>query len=178
MDISNKLHLSDIAISQIQQFIDDGERHFEDYNGFTNILNAVLESDEFYSVIKLIAFECLEFDVKCNDSEYAAFVSAKKMCELIKRIQESSCYNFDSYVSFRDDKVMQKDYHEYLFEKIASSREETAEKLKALKKHDTELADKMISEYKSSTRYKALINLYGKGTIDKEASENGKHIKP
>lgn len=81
-NISNKLGLSDEAIEKIQDFINNND--IEDYYENSDVLNRLLENDDFYSILNFLTWSGYECCVYTPDEDYIFFIAMKRMMNVIK----------------------------------------------------------------------------------------------
>lgn len=166
VDISNELSLSDEAINKIRNYADESDYFdFQDYNN--NILSKMLESDELYSVINLIAWNGFESYSAFPDKEYLDYISMTKLFKLITSIRKEICCD-PKIEPISESQAIQKDYTKWLLEKMDKLNSEVNKKYKDEEDRKTKMIESWREEYKETERYKALCNL-------KEAPDNGKH---
>lgn len=168
VNISNELALSDEAINKIKEYVDESDYYDLD-NNTNNILNRLLESDELYSVINLIAWSGFESRIMYPDENYIDYIATTKLLKLISSIRNDlQCNAKINPVS--DNQIIQKDYAEWLLEKYKEENfnSELNEKYRELEEKRKKYSESLQKEYIATNRYKALCNL-------KEAPDNGKH---
>lgn len=168
VNISNELCLSDEAISRIKQYADRND-YFDLNNYNNNILSRLLESEELYSIINLIAWEGFESYMIYPDEEYVDYIATTKLLKLITSIRkEIRCDVKIEPISA--SQTIQKDYTEWLMEQMKSDifESEVNEVYRERMEQQEKEFKAFQEEYKKTNRYKALCNL-------KEASNNGKH---
>lgn len=163
-NISNELCLSDEAINKIKEYVDEND--YFDHNDYTNnILSRLLESDELYSVIKLIAWNGFESNNKIPDKDYLDYISTTKLFNLITSIRKDiRCEPKIEPIS--KNQSIQNDYTKWLFEKMKNNELDVNKKYKDEEDRKTKMIESWREEYKETERYKALCNL-------KEAPDNG-----
>lgn len=172
-DISNELSLSDKAVDRIKKYADENDYFdFENYNN--NILSRLLESDELYSVINLIAWTGFESYSTFPDKEYIDYIAMTKLKSLITSIREEICCDV-KIEPVSDNQATQKDYSEWLMEKISSKNfnSEVNMKYSEMEEEHRKEIEALHEEYKQSNRYKALQNLKDLDNNENNKSEEG-----
>lgn len=166
--ISNSLRISDKAIEKIRAFIDDSYENTYYYLENCDILNMLLESDDFYSVLNMLTWGGAESCEYIPDESYISFLAMKKLTKTINDIIEN--------VPPLKERVIEAVYPEQeerlkFVKWLAERSENNIEELKKrreeeMKKLSVEI-QKDVDEYRS-IRSKAVKNI-------EEAAENGKH---
>ena len=165
IDISDKLCLSDAAIDKIIKYADENDYYF---NGDTfNTLSGLLEDDEFYSVINLLTWSNIDSQLRYPDEEYIKYIAAKKFISLIESIQERG-YCIPKIGPISQSQIIQKDYIDWLIEKLDNKTMELEKIYKNMTKEIKNKKSANYETYKQTERYKALCNI-------KEASDDGQH---
>lgn len=166
VDISKKLLLSDEAIKKMQEYIDRSS--YFDYDNYTNnILSKLLESDELYSALNLIAWDGFESYNVFPDKEYIDYIATTKLLKVITSIRkELDCSPNSEPISM--NQAIQKDYMEWLMKKLERDdfSSEVNKKYTEQQKKSQKQLEARQKEYMGSDRYKAFCKI-------KEAPDNG-----
>ncbi len=172
-DISKELFLSDKAVDRIKKYVDETD-YFDFENYTNNILSRLLESDELYSVINLIAWMGFESYSTFPNKEYVDFIATTKLLNLITSIREGICCDV-KIEPVSKNQAIQKDYSEWLMEKINDNNfySEVNKKYAEMEEENRKKIEALQEEYKQSIRYKALCNLQEPDNNDSNKSEEG-----
>lgn len=171
VSISDKLGLSDKAIENIQRYIFDFYETEHDYYESSDILNRLLENDDFYSVLNLMTwtgYECCNY---MPDEEYIYFIAMKKMLKVIQDTIENVPRLKDKVVrSILPDQKEREKYYKWLLEDFDKDSQALKEKYAEYKKNTEQHVSDTIARYKNaeSIRLKSIEKL-------KEAESNGEH---
>lgn len=172
VEISKMLGLSDKAINNIRRYIEHSdEGSFEDYAN-NDILNKILESEDFYNVLDLMTWSGFDFCERVPDKEYIEYIATKKMMHAISKAVES--------MPSMEGRILealipeQKEREQYSKWIIEENEKQTDELLKHFEYLKEELRRKVKAKtdaFKESTRGKAIEAL-------KEAEKYGEHNTP
>lgn len=166
-NISNRLRLSDEAIEKIQTFIDNNDE--DNYYEYSDVLNRLLENDDFYSVLNFLTWGGYECCTYMPDEEYIFFIAMKKMMNVIKdTINTSSNLKERIVEAFIPDQIERERYYKWLSEQLDNNNKELETKYKEQKRDLIESVNAKIAEYNKSLRSKTLNNL-------KEGAGNAEH---
>ncbi len=173
--VSDNLHLSDAAIDNIRRFI---EKDFEDMDDVekvtgSNVLNLLLQENEFYSILNLITWSGVEKEIFMPDKKYVHFMATNKLMDLVEKVSLSiPRYEKNVIDELVDDPKIKNDFMLWILqatdEMIKNRIKEERESYNAdLVAHEERMKE-YYGEYEKTDRYKALKKL-------KEAANNGKH---
>lgn len=171
VNISNKLGLSDVAIEKIRHYIDDSYEATYDYYENSDILNKLLENDNFYSVLNFLVWTGYECHFYMPDEEYICFIAMKKMFKVIQDTIENVPHLKAKIVeSIMPDQKEREKYYKWLLKESDKNSEALHKKYEEHKKETEQYVKETISRFKEaqSVHQKALENL-------KEVENNGKH---
>lgn len=171
VSISDKLHLSDTAIEKISRYIGDSYEGTFDYYENSDILNKLLENDDFYSVLNFLiwtGYECCHY---MPDEEYIYFIAMKKMMNVIQDTIDHSPHLKDRIIqSILPDQKEREQYYKWLLEETEKNSNALQTKYEEHKKETEQYVKETINRFKEaqSIHQKALDKL-------KEAENNGEH---
>ncbi len=168
-NISNKLRLSDEAIEKIQIFIDNNDEG--NYYEYSDVLNRLLENDDFYSVLNFLTWSGYECCTYMPDEEYILFIAMKKMMNVIKDTINTSSYLKERIVeAIIPDQIERERYYKWLLEQSDKNSEELQMKYKEHRDTLIESVNAKFAEYNESIslRTEALNHL-------KENEKNAEH---
>lgn len=165
-DISDKIHLTDAAIDKVRLYIEESYESTYDEEDY-NILNLLLESDDFYKVLNFITWSGSESYLVTPDEDYVYFIAAKTLMDLIKKLSNNLTYK-PIIQSIIKDQSEQEDFIKWMFEEIDKNSNAMRERFEQRDKRRHDDYETKYEEYKKTDRYKAVQKI-------KEAVADGKH---
>lgn len=166
VSISNKLGLSDAAIEKLHEYVDRG-----DYEETADVINALLENDDFYSVLDLIMWTGYERFAFLPDENFISFVAMKKMMNVIQNVVDAIPNPSVGVVrAIYPDQKERADYYKWLLDDTDKKHKNAEQKYQEYREKQKKVALERIEEYKKeqSLRREAIDKL-------KEAENNAEH---
>ena len=166
ISISNKLGLSDAAIEKLHKYVDRG-----DYEETADVINALLENDDFYSVLNLIMWTGYESFSFLPDENFISFAAMKKMMNVIQNVVDAIPNPAVGVVrAIYPDQKERADYYKWLLDDKDKKHQNAEQSYQKYREKQEKAALERIEEYKKEQfiRRDALDKL-------KEAENNGKH---
>ncbi len=174
INITNSTHLSEKALNKVSHYISDSQCSFDPDYDCDDILNKILESEDFYKVLDILTYGSTGLNILYPDIEYLYFYAAREMLNIFKEIIENHRDKIkhkameEQFLSHNLTKGEKKDFFEWVRDKTRNEIREFLAEQDTFRKELDEQWDSYLNEYKNTERFKRLSKL-------KEVNNNGKH---
>lgn len=172
VEVSKITRLSDKAIENAREYIENTNEGMFDFYEDCDILNKLLENEEFYKVLDLIAYcksDCY-YLIPDDDNDYLNYIISRKMIKVISDIShELPSYRAKAIRTIFPEEKERIEFLKWLLEQSEKGLKDSIHKLEKQKLEEAErLAEKYRNDIEKD-RLKAIRNI---DEANKENNEN------